>query len=140
MPTTIAGGVNRRYVEFTATELGFTTSLVGAGTVVELVDYIPEGWSVKEINVKRLGTITNGSGTTVLSVGTDGDSGTNNVVTATDIEGSGAGWVATQTNLTRYDSTAPIALEALITTATAAASAVAGLGFEIILAKIGRET
>jgi len=136
MPTLVESGLSIRTIVFTAAELGFTTALLGAGTKVALVDKLPKGWSVRTVNVKALGTITNGSGTTVLNVGTDAGS-FNDIVSAVDIEGA-IGWRTVTT--VRYDNTtAPIAIVAQVVTATAAATVVAGLAIAVDLVKYSKE-
>jgi len=126
----VISGVENRSLVFTAAELGFTTSLIGSGTLVTLIDRLPEGWSVRAVQVRREGTITNAGGTTVLDIGVTGaESG---IVNDLDLEGSGVAWLAP--TVVRYDSVAPIAVVARVITATAAASPVAGVtvGLDIV--------
>jgi len=134
---TLVGTAHIHTRKFTAADLGLTTSLVGAGTLVTLVDVVPKGWTVWDVAIRRDGDITNGSGTTVASVGMEGDSGTNNVIVSVDIEGSGVAYLAP--TVIKNDPATPLALQALVTTATAAPSAVAGLTFIVELRKTARE-
>ena len=130
----VISAVENRTLVFTAAELGFTTSLVGNGTLVTLVDKLPKGWSVRSADVKLGGTITNAAGTTVLNVGVTGAETA--IINGEDIEGT-VGWVGATS--VRYDSTAPIAVVARVVTATAAADPVAGLTISLDLVKYGIE-
>src|SRR3990172_10198822 len=78
--------IETRYAEFTAAELGLTTALVGNGTLVDLMKAVPPGWRVNGVQVRRLGTITNAGGTTVLNVGTPGAE--TSIINGVDIEGT----------------------------------------------------
>jgi len=127
--------VENRTTVLLAADLGLTTSLNGNGTLVELIDLLPEGWSVREVQIRRDGTITNGTGTTVVSVGVTGDEDA--IVDDLDIEGSGIAWLSP--TVVRYDSVAPIAVVARVVTATAAPSAVAGLTIGLDIVKYGLE-
>jgi len=121
---------------FTAEELGISTDATGAGNLVTLVDVLPEGWSVRNVDIRREGDITSGTGTVAVDVGVTDDEDA--IVAAEDIEGSGVGWVGP--TVTRYDSVAPIAVVARVTTATANPSAVAGISIEVELVKYGLES
>jgi hypothetical protein len=132
------GSYDVRNIKLTAAELGLTTSLIGNGTLVTLVQKLPVGWSVKEVQIKRDGTITNGSGTTVLNVGYEGDPGVNDIVAAADIEGA-LGYAAVTMQARQVVASTPKAIQAQVVTATAAPSAVAGLTIELVLVKVERE-
>lgn len=135
MSVEVISPIESRTIQFTADDLGFTTALLGNGTLVTLVEYLPAGWSVKGASVRTDGTITNGAGTTVLNVGVT--AAETAIINGLDIEGA-AGWKSP--SVTRYESAAPIAVVARVVTATAAATAVAGLTISVELVKIGRES
>lgn len=130
------GTYDVRNVQLTAAELGLTTSLVGNGTTVTLVQKLPIGWSVKEVQIRRDGTITNGSGTTVLNIGYDPSF--TDIVNGADIEGA-AGYATVTMAARQVVATVPKAIIARVVTATAAPSAVAGLTVELVLVKVQRE-
>jgi len=134
---TLVGQAHIHTRKFTAEDLGLTTALVGAGTEVELVDFVPKGWTVWDVAIRRDGDITNGSGTTVINVGMEGDTDVDNVVDALNIEGSGIAYLVP--TVVRNDPTVSTALHAQVVTATAAPSAVAGLTFIVELRKTARE-
>jgi hypothetical protein len=136
MPVKVVDRAVLHVIEYTAAELGLTLALVGDGTVVELVDVVPIGWGVKSVQVYRAGTITSAAGTVTVQVGSSDDAERDNIVTALDIEGT-AGYISTTT--VRYDSPGAVSIDAKVVTATAAATAVAGLRFEVELVKFGRE-
>jgi len=137
MTVFVLGTYDVRTIKFTAAQLGLTTTLVGLGTVVDLVDELPVGWSVKEVQIRLDGTITSAGGTTVANVGTSDDAGLDNIVNALDIEGV-AGWATVTTTRQEITST-PKKIQAQVETATAAPTAVAGLTFEVVLTKVDRE-
>ena len=127
--------VENRTTVLLAADLGLTTDLNGNGTLITLIDLLPEGWSVRAAQVRRDGTITNGTGTTVVDIGVEGDEDA--IVDGLDIEGSGIAWLSP--TVVRYDSVAPIAVVARVVTATAAPSAVAGLTIGLDIVKYGLE-
>jgi len=134
MPTEVLSPIELRTIDFTAAELGFTTALIGNGTLVTLVERLPKGWSVIAATVKTGGTITNATGTTVVNIGVTGSETA--IVNGVDIEGA-AGYKTI--TVVRYDSVASIAVVARVVTATAAASPVAGVQIGVQLAKYAKE-
>jgi len=135
MPKTVDDTIKTRFVEYTAAELGLTTALIGNGTLVTLQSALPPGWRVHGVQVRRLGTITNATGTTVLNVGTPGAE--TSIINGVDIEGSGAADLAP--TVTAHESTTSRDIVARVVTATAAASAVAGLRVGLELRKVATE-
>jgi len=133
--STILSHIERRTRKLTASELGLTTSLVGAGTLITLIEILPAGWSVINVEVRRDGTITSAAGTTVVDIGVTGNEDA--IVDGVDVEGA-AGWVTGPT-FVRYDSTGPVAIVAQVITATAAPTAVAGLTISLDIVKIEEE-
>jgi hypothetical protein len=134
MSEIVVSQVQNRTIKFTATDLGFTTALLGSGTLVTLIEKLPEGWSIRAAQVRMDGTITNAGGTTVLNVGVT--AAETAIVNGLDIEGA-TGWKTP--TVVRYDSLAAIAVVARVVTATAAASAVAGVTIGLDLCKVGIE-
>jgi len=122
--------VQNRSVRFTADELGYNIVAAGAGTVVELVDVLPEGWSVRSVAYKRESAVTSATGTVVLSIGVTGAATA--IANAVDLEGA-AGWVTP--TFVRYDSTAPVQVFAQVTTATAEPTAVSAIIISLDLVK-----
>jgi len=127
--------VENRTTVLLAADLGLTTSLIGDGTLIELIDLLPEGWSVRAAQIRRDGTITSAAGTTVVNVGVEGAE--DDIVDGVDIEGSGIAWLTP--TVVRYDSVAPIRIVARVVTETAAPTAVAGLTIGLDIVKYGLE-
>lgn len=136
MSTLVQSYVDNRTVTLTAADLGLTTALIGAGTLVTLVDKLPSGWSVRAVQIRRNGTITNATGTTLLTIGVDGDEDA--IVDDLDIEGSGVAWLSP--TVVRYDSVASVSVVARITTGTAAPAAINGLSIGVDLVKYDDES
>lgn len=132
----VAEAIRHYAVTLTAADLGLTTTLIGTGTLVNLLDFVPPGYQATTTRVRRLGTITNGSGTTVLDVGVTGSGEA--LISDLDIEGT-VGDIDISAEGNVYDFAAGAALTCQVTTATAACSAVAGLRIEFDLRKYASE-
>ena len=121
--------------DLTAAELGLTTSLIGNGTLITLAGALPPGYRVHRVHVRRKGTITNATGSTVLNVGTPGAE--TSIINGVDIEGTGAADLAP--TVTANESAASRDIVARVVTATAAPSAVNALRIMLEIAQVAPE-